>query len=197
MKRIVAILTGISPIMLHNERLANPRDPHTIELKKLTSQRKKTPEIIDQIAELEWRAGFYEEGGRPVVPADNILATIKEGARKRKLGKQASAGIFAEKRAFPLEYDGPKDIDGLWADGRFFDYRSVKVQQNRTMRARPRFDEWSVRVELVFDPEVMAEDEVIEALETAGTMVGLCEKRPQFGRFTVEVVSVSELSKAA
>ncbi len=197
MKRIEFVLTGIAPLMMHNERLANPRDPQTAALKKLATQRKKSDETLEQVAKLEWFAGLYEQDGVVVLPADNILATIKAGARKRKLGKQAEAGVFSEKRAFPLQYDGPKDIHALWEDGRFFDYRSVKVMQARCMRARPRFDEWSVRVELVFDPEVLSDVDLIEAIETAGTLAGLCEKRPQFGRFSVEVISVNELRKAA
>lgn len=189
MKKIAFKLTGIAPLMLHNERLANPRDPKTAELKPLISQRKKTPEILDQIAKLEWYAGLYEDKGRVVVPGDNILAAIKEGARKNKLGKQVQSGVFCDKPNFPLEYDGPKNIDKLWDDGRFFDYRSVKVQQNRTMRARPKFQEWAVRVELAYDPEVISESDLIQSVETAGTMIGLCEKRPSFGRFAVEVVA--------
>jgi hypothetical protein len=198
MKRFVAVLTGIAPLMLHNERLANPRDPKTIELKKLTSQKKKTPELNDQIAKLEWYAGLYERDGRVVIPSDNILATLKQGARKRKLGKQAEAGVFADARHFDLEYDGPKEIDALWEDGRFFDYRGVKVQQARCMRARPIFAEgWSVKIELFYDPEVLSKDDLIDALQDAGTLVGLCEKRPQFGRFVVEVLEADEEIKPA
>jgi len=197
LKRIVIELTGISPIMLHNERLANPRDPLTAALRKLTSQRKKTDELLDEIAKREWFAGLYESGGKVVVPADNILACIKEGARKRKLGKQAEAGLFSEARNFPLKYDGPADIEKLWEDGRFFDYRSVAVNQARTMRARPRFDEWSLTFELFFDPEVLSESDLKEAIETAGTLVGLCEKRPQFGRFVSKVVETGNVAKAA
>jgi hypothetical protein len=192
MKRFVAVLTGLTSIMFHNERLANPRDPRTIELKKLTSQKKKTPELNEQISKLEWYAGLYESEGRVVIPADNILATLKQGARKRKLGKQAEAGVFSDVRFFPLDYDGPKEIDALWDDGRFFDYRGVKVQQARCMRARPRFDDWSVKIELFYDPEVLSKDDLIDALQDAGTLVGLCEKRPQFGRFSVEVIEADE-----
>lgn len=193
MKKIEFVLTGIAPLMMHNERLANPRDPKTAELKTLTSQKKKTPEIQDQIAKLEWFAGLYDDGKKVVVPADNILATVKEAARKRKLGKQVEAGVFSEKKSFALDYEGPKDIKKLWDDGRFFDYRSVALMGKRTMRARPRFDEWQVKAELVFDPELISESDLSEAIATAGAQVGLCEKRPQFGRFSVEVTNVSDV----
>lgn len=187
MKKIKLTLKGSAPLLMHNERLANPRDEHAVRLKALTSQRKKTPELSDQIARAEWFGGLYEHDGRVVLPADNVLAALKEGARKRKLGRQAEAGVFATQRYFYLEYDGPTDLEALWADGRFLDFRSVGIGQRRVMRARPRFDEWSVTVELAFDPEIISGEDVIEALETAGLTVGLCEKRPQFGRFSVDV----------
>lgn len=183
--------------MLHNERLANPRDPHTIALKVLTNQKKKTDETLEQIAKKEWFAGIYEENGVPVLPADNLLATAKEGGRKRRLGKQVECGVFCEQKSFPIEYDGPKTVEGLWKDGRFFDYRSVAVNQRRTMRARPRFDEWAVVASFCYDPEQISEQELIDCLTHAGLSVGLCEKRPQFGRFVVTILSDSDVAEAA
>jgi hypothetical protein len=168
---------------MHNERLANPKDPHTRALKQLTSIRKKTEELVDQIAATEWRGGIYESNGRVVVPGDNILACIKEGARKRKLGKQAQAGVFALAPSFELVYDGPKDIEELAKDPRFFDYRSVGVNNARVMRARPRFDKWEVTATLAVDEDLLSAEEFHQACETAGLQIGLMEKRPQLGRF--------------
>jgi hypothetical protein len=188
MNIIAMKLTGVAPLMMHNERLANPRDPKTAAYKVLTSQRKKTPELLEQIAKSEWFAGLYDRDDKVVLPADNILATLKEGARKRKLGKQVEAGVFSSKAYFELDYDGPKNIHALWDDGRFFDYRTVAVAQSRVMRARPRFDAWSVDVQVNFDPELISEADLFDSMQVAGQIVGLCEKRPQFGRFSVEKI---------
>jgi hypothetical protein len=186
MQKVNYTLVGLAPLMMHNERLANPRDPYTKALKELTSQKPRTEEIQNQMASVEWRAGLYDHNGVVSVPSDNVIAAIKEGARKRKLGKQASAGVFAERRHFPLAYDGPQDIETLAKDDRFIDYRSVGVKGQRIMRCRPRFDEWSLPIELVVDPEVFAVSDLQQALEMAGLVIGLCEKRPQFGRFRIE-----------
>lgn len=188
MKSIKMKLTGISPLMTHNERLANPRDPETQKLKALTSIKKKTEELLERIAKQEWEAGLYEEKGVPVIPADNVLACLKEAAKKQKLGKVVAAAVFSQEASFALEYDGPKNREELWQDGRFFDYRTVVVSRRRVMRARPKFDEWSVTVELTFDPEQISEAELMDSMATAGLSIGLCEKRPQFGRFEVERV---------
>lgn len=186
METIKAKLVGISPIMFHSERLANPTDSGTRELKKLTTQRGKTDETQLQIKELEWRLGFYECDGRPVVPADNVLATVLQGARKLKKGKDVSAGVIEGAPHFFLQYEGPKTIDKLKSDERFCDYRSVVISQRRTMRARPIFRDWSLDISLQFDSEIIQESDLKQALEIAGERVGLCERRPRYGRFLVE-----------
>src|SRR3974390_382087 len=102
MKTLKAKLTGVAPLMMHNERLCNKRDPGTKRLSELATQRKKSDEVLDQVSELEWRLSFYEQAGMPVLPAANLLASLKEGGRKRKLGKQAQAAVFSTILFFPL-----------------------------------------------------------------------------------------------
>jgi hypothetical protein len=186
MKTLKAKLVGIAPIMFHSERLANPTDKFTKELKKLTDVRKKTDQTREEIKMLEWRGGFYEHEGRPVVPADNILACILQGARKLKKGKDVSAGVIEGAPHFLLEYEGPKTIDKLKEDARFMDYRSVVIAGRRTMRARPIFKDWGLRIEVKFDPDIIQESELWQSLEIAGERIGLCERRPRLGRFLVE-----------
>lgn len=189
MQKYKVKLVGVAPIMFHNERLANPMDPFTRELKKLTDKsrgKNKSDELTVEIQKLEWRAGFYEHEGRVCVPAANVIACLKEGAKKIKKGKDVSSGVFSETAFFPLEYEGPKTIEGLWQDGKFLDYRCVGVQQRRVMRARPVFRQWALSIELSYDPEIMPPDDLAHAMQIAGERAGLCEHRPQYGRFVVE-----------
>lgn len=49
--------TGTVPMLMHNERLADPLDPHTKALAALTSTRgnaKKTDAHIEDVARAEW-----------------------------------------------------------------------------------------------------------------------------------------------
>lgn len=189
MQKITATLTGIAPLMFHSERLANHRDPLVRDLKKLTALKgkSKTDEVLDQIMRLEWTGGMYLDEGAPALPSDCLIATLKFAARKSKRGKDVESSVFTEQAFFPLEYDGPKTLDEMWADGRFLDYRSVGVQGKRIMRARPIFRDWSVLIELVYDEEIINSDDIVEWLRVAGNQIGLCERRPRYGRFTVEV----------
>lgn len=190
MKTFKAKIVGISPLMTHNEQLANPMAPTTRELKKLTSQRGKTDELLEQIMKLEWMGGLYLRDGRVVMPGDNVIACLKEGAKKRKKGKEFAAGVLPSEDFFPLEYEGPKTVEGLWEDGRFLDYRGVVIAGKRLMRARPIFRNWSLDLSFTYDPDIVNEEEIREALDAAGERCGFCERRPSkggsFGRFIVD-----------
>lgn len=183
-----AVLTGTAPLMMHNERLANPKDPHTRALKALTSVKKKTDETLDEIQKVEWVGGLYEKDGVVVLPAANVLAALKNGAQKLKRGKDISSSVFSTEAFYPLNYSGPKDLDKLYADGRFNDYRSVGVNRARVMRSRPVFPQWSAQIDFDFDHDVIDADTIAQALAIAGKQIGVCEHRPQYGRFSLEVL---------
>jgi hypothetical protein len=187
MKKITFKCKGVSPLMMHNARLANPLDPIVIEIKKLTGKRKKTEDDLLQIARLEWEGGLYFNG-QPYVPADNILATLINAAKKKRLGKQFQAAVIIEDAHIPLIYKGPKTIEKLWKAKEFFDYRSVVIKTVRIMRARPIFKDWEITFTVIYDESVLNETDITEAAETAGTFVGLCDYRPRYGRFNVEEI---------
>lgn len=189
MNTFKATLRGVAPMLMHNGRLADPTDPVTREMKRLTSNRKKTDEILLEIKRTEWLGGLYlDEKKRVAVPVDNVLAVAIAGARKSKLGKQAEAGVYPVGGAawFTLVYDGPTNIEELYADGRFVDYRGVRNQQNRVMRARPIFRDWKLPIELEYEPDIIDERNLMAAFEQAGALVGLGDFRPRYGRFVVE-----------
>lgn len=188
MEMLKAKLTGVSPLLMHNERLANPRDPHTRALKELTAVRKKTDETLEAIQKAEWRGGLYEHNKRVAMPSANVLACLKEGARKLKRGKDIVSSVISLEAFYTFSYNGPEDFEELYNDGRFSDYRSVGVNMSRVMRSRPVFPDWSVKAEFQFDSDVIDQNTIIQALEIAGGQIGLCDHRPQFGRFSVEVL---------
>lgn len=180
-------IEGVSPLLMHSDRLVNPLDPIKKMIVPLTSKRKKTDEDHEQIAALEFEAGFYfDEKLGPVIPAQNIEAMIKKAATRRKLGTTVVAGLMVIAEHYALEYEGPRTIKALWKrSAEFADMRSVVIQRARTMRCRPMFREWRLQFEIAYDAALLDAKTVGEIIEDGSKYVGLGDYRPRFGRFKV------------
>lgn len=186
-------IKGLSPILLHSDRYANPLDPGAKAHKVLTGKRVKTDEDHAAIAESEWRGGLYFSKGIGVyLPTANIRSCIVEGAKLSKLGKAIQRGTIILEDKVALIYKGPRDIQDLWNDGGFADCRSVVISGKRLMRHRPIFKEWSAKVSITFDPSVVESAQIVRSASDAGALIGLGDFRPNkggsFGRFEVEVI---------
>jgi len=188
-ERITAKLTGIAPLIMHNVQLADPMNETTRKMKAITNKgRKKSDADIEELARLEFMAGLYvDEKGRPCVPGANIEGMLREAAKKQRKGKDFGAGVICEGE-YPLEYEGPKKAEKLWESGNFRDARAVVVKQSRIIRTRAAFRMWAVTVEVQYRPDVVSRADVVKALETGGSLVGLMDYRPRYGRFEVKVL---------
>lgn len=190
MEKVTFQFTGESPLLMHSDRGVNTLDPLVIELKKLTSLRKKTEETIAQSARLEWEIGMYFDPAMgPCIPTANLRGVIVEGAKFAKLGASVKRATLLEEDHAKLEYEGPRDLEAMWKAVSFRDVRSVVVNQSRVMRCRPIFRKWSLSFSLLFDAEQIERAALITAAESGGRLVGLGDFRPanggRFGRFSV------------
>jgi hypothetical protein len=180
-------MEGTAPLMMHNVRLANPLDSYAKALKAITSKRKKTDEDHERIARLEFEGGLYFDAAvGPYVPGLAVEQSIVHGARITKAGKQIERGLFVLDDEVPLLYDGPRTVDGLW-DAGYWSTMAVRVQSARTMRTRPLFRQWSLDVDAQVDPGLVNLNDLQSILVDAGTMTGLLEYRPRYGRFEAKV----------
>jgi len=167
--------------------MADPTNKFARSLKQISSKRTKTDADYEEMARIEFIAGLYMSSTGPVIPQNMIDAVTVAGAKKSKNGQVAKAGCFALGHA-KLEYDGPRTVEGLWADERFHFSAIVKIGTARIARMRPRFMEWSAIIKLMIDDEQVNPERVEEWLRVAGVQCGLGDWRPQNGRFTVERV---------
>jgi hypothetical protein len=179
-------LVGVCPLLMHNGRLADPLDPHAVDLAALTSKRAKTRADHEKIAEVEWYGSLWLHGGRPCLPAEVIEAVLVDGARHKKKGRAACAGFLADAPAM-IEFDGPSDLGELWENPSFRKRAGVRVRDAKTMRTRPRFPKWSVDVKASFLTTVLDRDEIYDFFRIAGALVGVGDWRPKYGKFTVEI----------
>jgi len=187
-KTLEVRLTGIAPLIMHNGQLADPLNEGVKAMKRVSGKRSKTEADFEELAKLEFQGSLYMGQNGPVIPSHVLESAIVNGAKKSKDGQKAKAGMFVDKNA-TLEYDGPKDREGLWNAPEFRLVAPVVVSRARVMRTRPIFNEWAVNVVISFDDNQANEAQVLRWVEDAGSQVGLCDWRPRYGRFQVERVN--------
>lgn len=205
MARISVVFDGAtelngSPLLMHNERLADPIDPYTRWLAELTKKRTKTERDHEDIGRREFMAGGYwasDEGPTgarigPVIPTWNIIRCLQEAASRHKLGRHVARGIVPVSEETPLIYDGPRDGDELWKSGLFHSRKGVGVGQKRVIRTRPCFTNWRVEPELELDLTILDPDTVNLIAREAGIYYGLGDARPRFGRFAGSAALVGD-----
>lgn len=180
------VWVGRTPLVCHNIRLADPFEPITKELKSLTSKKKKTDQDLIQIARLEWEGGLYlDEKDGPIIPAKCVEATLRNGAKKFKLGEQFLQGVSMDENHAKLQYEGPRTPEEMWK-AKFMTMDAVcNSGRGTVMRCRPKFmPPWKIEFTVVIDGEDVNEEQVLQAAQVAGAKVGLCENRHQhWGRF--------------
>lgn len=178
-------LTGTSPLILNNAQQVDPLYEWTKEKKKITSKKKKTEEDLLEIARLEFHGALYvNDADHVILPADNLLASIRDGAKRDKRGKEVQCGLFVLADA-ELVHSGAKSASELWKDVQFRYMRVVRMQNAKVVKCRPIFRSWSAKFKIEFDPEVMDKADVMRFLEVAGQYCAIGDYRPRFGRFKV------------
>ena len=190
MKNLQYHLTGIVPVIPHNGDLASPLNKFSQESKKISSKRKKVDADYLEMARLEFLGGLYVQDGRPIIPAKCLEAMLigKGGsARKEKMGVQAAPALFIPDDCL-LIYEGPTDPVKLWESGEFTFQSLVRVGQAKIMRTRPMFREWELDVLISYEPDLLEEQAIDRWMDVGGSIIGLCDWRPRYGRFSVERV---------
>ena len=186
MKTATYTIKGISPLLMHSERLANPFDPLTKEIKALTGKRKKTEDDLLEIARLEWLGGLYHDDEDGIyMPGYNVFAAIIVGGKLHKLGTAIKRAAVVQQDKLRFVYAGPDTPAKLFSDKRFVDFRSVKVGTSKVMRCRPIFRDWSCSFALLYDENTLQRTDLDRVVSDTGSMIGLCDYRPRFGRFEI------------
>lgn len=182
-------LTGKRPLLMHNIRLANPMSPHTQALAEYTKKRSKTLADHEMISRLEFEGGIYHDPKiGPYIPGAWLDKNLEEGGRGEKLGKTIRAAVKCIDELIPLEYDGPRDIEKLFAAGKFADLRAVGVGPSRTIRTRPHFEKWALTASFFYEDEAVNPAALMRAAARSGAMIGLGDYRPRFGLYDVKEV---------
>lgn len=181
-------LVGTAPLLMNSAEA--DRDGELFRAYTLLGQKKgKTLDDEARLRELEWELRIYldDEVG-PYIPGRMVKAVLCAAAGKFKKGATVGRSLITVLYRIPLEYEGPRDQQGLWDAG----YRYTTLVKNagfnagRVMRCRPMFPEWSVTAEIAFDPEEIDPDTLSMIVERS-QRYGLGDFRPEFGAFNANL----------
>lgn len=194
-------ITGTTPLLMHNARLSDPLDPYTRELAVATSAKKGkgnwTEDREMEVARLEWTGGlYYDPELGPYMPGTNLARSLAQAARITREGKNIERGLVILDVACPLDYDGPRDLDGLWKQEEFRSRMPVKVGMQQVVRTRPRFHQWSFTADALLDTEILEFEALRRIADAAGRLAGLGDYRPSaphggpYGRYEARVSTI-------
>jgi hypothetical protein len=180
-------IRGTAPMLHHNSQLADPLNVHARALKKISAKRKKTDDDYADMARVEMLGGLYwTESAGLHIPGENIEACLIGAAKFKKLGAGFKRSLQVVELTCPMIGTGAPGTPDKIADNPDFRFvKSVKVGTARIMRTRPIFEKWSCEFTVMYDQNQLQREDIIEAAQSAGLMVGLGDWRPRFGKFEV------------
>ena len=205
LKKYSVTIQGITPLIMHCDKLCNPINPITKKMKEISSLRKKTDEHHLAMARIEWEAGLHWDDDIGLyMPSKCLRACIQASARKYKLGKCIKGLNLEDVLGTPILGYEKKTIEQLWnaktksGSPQHLFCESVVVNRGRIMRTRPIFNTWGVKFNLFLQIELLTEQQLRQIMDTAGFEYGLCELRPELatgsnGKFSVEIFKEIEL----
>lgn len=195
LRTIEFTIKGLRPLLMNNGIMSDRLNPYQKEIDSInkTKSKAKTDAQWARYEELQWLGGLYwsDAQGGVAMPCDNLRACMVEGARKSKLGKQFEAAVFFE------DEDGTVEVrhkltgatkDQLRANPLYTLRKPVVIGMAKVVRIRPMIPTgWTMRLKVTFDDSVIRNaSDVIDAWVQAGTLIGIGDWRPRFGRFVVE-----------
>lgn len=191
-------VVGTRPLMVHSTQIMNighPLRPALNAAQKRVSGRNAANPGEDNewaLMQIKFILSLYHDTTiGPYLPADNLFASIIQGGTPTREGSLIARDVsmMGDDR-LPLEYEGPRDLDGLWGNGRsqFVDIRPVVIGKAKVLGCRAIFPEWAVSGSLAFiGGQKLDQQSVLRAMAVGGRSFGVGAYRRRFGRFKVMV----------
>jgi hypothetical protein len=188
-------IIGTRPLMLNSTDGYAPSGEIGERIRYLLDLNKRTEADNKELDKLKFILALYhDEKVGPYLPAFNLWAAGRDAAAIHRKKTAWIRGVqIVGPDQLPLQYDGPRSIDGLYTDPRFVDRRPAKPpRQGMIVAVRPIFPQWSMRATFAVDDGAISITDAKRAIELAGSMVGVGTFRQRFGRF--DTVFVEEKS---
>jgi len=182
-------LTGTTPLVMHNIRLADKDDAFAKQIALINKKRLKTEADYQDIAHLEFIGGLYwtPEMGL-YLPTFNVLRCWEQGGTVTKQGKAIIQSVAITSDVTAVDYGAQLKPEELWKRDEYRFRKLVRVQRATVTRMRPIFRQWSMSLEVEVEEAALDPDAFVRVVETAGKVAGLGDARKLgYGRYAVEV----------
>jgi len=168
MKKIEVEIEGTSPLLMNS-----PQAMLEPEADVKSKRDKYVPKIEAE------RVAYRTKDKKLYVPAAAVKASMLNGASFKKSGKYSLKQFIAgSTRVISKKGDGEIILDNQDYE---IDLRTVVIQRNRVVKARPRLDAWKLGFIIEYNDSLITADAIKPALEDAGQRIGLLDYRPQKG----------------
>lgn len=193
-------LTGNRDLLLHHDNLAF--EPLKKQWQTDSANREKSVAGDDRTPAWTWIGYIYHDADKLVINHENLMTTIREGAKRVSTGKrgatfkaQSQSGIHIPDASWPLLVEG---VPIPWAEIQKIEKESdfsvhektaeklgfelfvkrARVGTAKHVRVRPRFTNWSCAgIAMVLD-DTIKQETLSEILANAGRFAGLGDWRP-------------------
>ena len=122
---------SVSPLLQHDDKMANPFNDYTKRMKAISSKRKKTDDDLMEMARIEWMASLcHTERKGYYMKAECIEAAMLAAAKDKKLGKAFQAAVSVpDDPVFHFEHESlpPEELFRMDA---YRDFRTVKDRKS-------------------------------------------------------------------
>lgn len=184
-------ITGATTLLMNNVQSADPDYHLTKEISRLNALKQRITD--EQRAErdyLKWRSSLYwdDEDG-PIMPAANIFKSILQAAGLTRHGKAVERSLVIHGIHSPLDYPGPRAVEGLWNGGLgpHVDRRMATVNRAPIPNLRPAFPRWAAAFQFDLDEDLLSLDDFRWIVEKAGRLIHVGDYRRFFGAYRVEI----------
>lgn len=221
MQRYAVTLTGETPLLMHQDNL--PWAEAMKQWRLDPANKKLSVAGDDRSPAWYWIGNLYIEGGKVVMPSDNLMTVLREGGKKVSTGKgqetfqrYTQSGLVVDQSAWPVLVNGVhvpfapvKELIGnpdfekhlAVAESLGFELfvKRAKIGTAKHIRVRPRFNTWTTMGTLTVLLDEIITPQILESiLQIGGAYCGLGDWRPSSpkspGSFGKFTVKVEQIS---
>jgi hypothetical protein len=200
MKRYKITLTGERDLLLHHDNI--DFSERVKKWQKDPANRAKSVAGDDRSPAWSWIGYLYHDKKQLVIPADNLMTVLREGAKRVSTGKrggtfksQSQSSILINEESWPLLINGEsvdwKEVANFGDDEDFEKHQKIaevlgfelfvkraKIGNSKHVRVRPRFQNWSCQGTVTILDDTINKETLEMILSQAGRFAGLGDWRP-------------------